>query len=107
MDQAFKVTPEELHKAANLLKHVRTSQEVKLRYGAMKRLELKDRLKRGESADDYRGQWLKESRDELIHALGEIARKFNTKYPHDCCSVADLGDIAISLVHYIKKVQES
>jgi hypothetical protein len=101
----FRATSEDLAGAARLLKHVRTSQEVKLRYGAMKRQELRDKLNSKEPIEGYRADWLKAARDEMVQALGEVARKFNAKYPHDCCSVADLGDVISSVAYYLRKAQ--
>jgi len=100
-------TEQDLKRLVALLRTVRTSKEIKLRYGAMQRQEIKEKLNKGEKVTGYRVQWLRESRDRIIKMLGEMAQEFNDKYPHDCISVADLGDVCISVLYYLKKAQES
>lgn len=100
-------TEQDLKGLVTLLHTIRTSQQIKLRFGAMQRQELRDRLANGGPADGYRAEWIKDSRDKLVKMLGTMAQEFNAKYPHDCASVTDLGDICSAVLHYLKRVQES
>lgn len=101
------VTSQDLKNAAALLRTLRTSQEVKLRYGSMKRQELREQLAKGEDPTGYRAEWLRERRNEIVKQLGQFAKDFNAQYPHDCCSLQDLKDVVVSVLNYIEVVQKS
>lgn len=92
---------------AELIHHVRTDQQIKLRFGANKRQEIKAALEAGTPPDHYRLRWLYNTRDELAKWLSAQAKEFNRQYPHDACSVSDLIDVCSSTLILLRKANNS
>lgn len=101
------MSPEQINAAVQILTKARTDQQVKLRFGARKRHRMATALNGGViDKDDYRYQWIKQSRDLVIRTLGESAERFNEKYPFDCISVSDFLDVLNSAILAIRSQQE-
>lgn len=64
-----------------------------MRRGLQLRKDMHESLKRGETPDGYRYQWIKISAQLVINLLHEIAIDFNTKHSGDQVSDFDLLDI--------------
>lgn len=101
------MSPEQTQAVVRILTKARTDQQVKLRFGARKRIQLSKDIKEGTiDTNDYRYQWVKESRNAIIDTLGTSAEQFNAKYPHDCISVNDFIDVLNSVLLQIQAATE-
>lgn len=92
-------TDEQLDKAAEILYRTVTDQQVKLAFGARKRTQIKEALERGEAPRNYRTEWIREARGQVVDCLQKAAADFNKRFPHDACSVMDLLDV-LATTHY-------
>ena len=71
----------------------RGSNQARLAHGAQLRRKIGEAMRSGEPVEHYRLTWMKETVEEVIELLSELAETFDTKYPDDMCSGADLLDV--------------
>ena len=101
------MSPEQINAVVQILTKARTDQQVKLRFGARKRMQLAKDIKDGTiDTADYRYQWVKQARNSIIDTLGAQAESFNAKYPHDSISVNDFIDVLNSVLMQIQAATE-
>lgn len=79
-----------------------TTKMDRLERGVQLRKQMHEAIKRGEKPTGYRAKWLKDSALEMVSVLGEIARKFDEKFPDDRASVSDLMDVLATTMGLIK-----
>ena len=95
----MKLTKQQIFTAAQVLKECVTSKDVKLRWGALQRQIIKDRIERGDKTGHYRVDWIKKTRMEIAEVLQKSAQEFNAVYKHDCISAQDLIDVLNSTIN--------
>lgn len=100
----MKLTKKQIYAAAQVLKECVTSKDVKLRWGALQRQILKDRLERGDKTGGYRVEWIKKTRLEVVDVLQKSAKNFNETYKHDHISAQDLLDVLNSTINSFQVV---
>jgi hypothetical protein len=82
-----------------VLLNARTDTAVRLRIGARQRHALAESFKTGEpDRENYRYKWLSETRDGMLEILSKASISFKEQHPYDCISVADMIDVANSLL---------
>ena len=98
------LTEEKINAVVSTLYKARTDSDVKLRHGARRRLEIVDKVREGDDSfkDDYRYQWLKQTRNNLFALLIAEAKLYAAKYPHDMISTQDTVDVAEALLMFVK-----
>lgn len=94
-----KLNSEQIRAAASVLYEVVTNSALKLKWGGMKREELRRILESGGNPSGYRVEWLRETRKQLIDTLTAAAHYFNSRYAHDRISAADMTDALQSTLH--------
>lgn len=92
------LTASQISNVVAILYKARTDQQVKLRFGARKRLAILKAI-RDETVnkDDYRYQWIKTTRDKILKLLSVESAAFNQTYGHDAISLEDMVDVAESV----------
>jgi hypothetical protein len=106
----MKLSREQIVAAAGILHHTVTSEAVKLRWGALQRQIMKDRLAQGEPVSGYRADWLRTSRAAVAKTLAQCAHEFDAQYPHDKISATDLMDVlktALKQFEMVKRLKVS
>jgi hypothetical protein len=102
------LTSEQIQTAVSVIYRARTDEQVKLRFGTRQRSRMLELMSAKDESykDMYRYRWLKESRNKLVEYLSkELATEFNRTYKHDAISIADLIDVAESIVLLLKANQ--
>jgi len=91
-------TDEQLKIAAQTLFRVVSSDAIKLRWGAAKRIYLGTELAEGREPIHYRIEWLRDCRDALLDTLIKQGERFNRTWKHDRVSVNDMKDAVLTLL---------
>lgn len=95
----MKMTDEQITQVSLILYRAVTDQKVKLAFGSRKRTENREALEKGTPLENYRMDWLRESRGKCVSFLQQLAAEFNRDHPHDCASVQDLMDVLSSTIY--------
>lgn len=99
----MELTDEQIQFLANVLHKIRTDTGVKLQYGKLKRLEIKEAIDNGEAVKNYRTDWIYSTRSKMVDLLEEEVKRFNDAYQHDRISMADMMDVVANLMELLKQ----
>ena len=101
------LTQKQIETTVSIIYKARTDTMVKLRFGARRRQSIIEAMKANDESykTDYRYMWLKEARNQLVQSLGDLAKQFQAKNPHDIISVTDMVDVAEALLVVLKDNQ--
>lgn len=103
----MKLTKEQIEAAAGIIHYAVTSEKVKLRWGALQRQIMKDRIAAGLKVDGYRADWLRSTRSAIMEAMVKCSEEFNAKYPHDRISATDLVDALNTTLRALQTVKNA
>lgn len=97
------LTDEQIQFLANVLHKIRTDNNIKIQYGKLKRLEIKEAIDNGEFVKNYRTDWIYATRSKMVDLLEVEVGRFNDAYQHDRISMADMMDVVANLMELLKK----
>lgn len=90
----------------DIFTRTKLNEQAKYRKGQGIRQMIFDKLAQGENVENYRIDFLRNSVNKLFHFMEELGMDFNKKHPDDCWTAADLGDVLVTAINCLNKLED-